>query len=116
MNDNVGNQLQGALKMLFQDGGENAGLFLGGKRIQLAADAFEAGQDMVGLTLFSALKDGMLDEMRDAAAAILFIPRTGIYVDCNMGDRALRGNMQEPQAVMKCFDLKLHPPENEAQR
>ena len=81
MEEYVGEKFKTAFQMLGECRGIDAGLFLGGKGIQLASHTVDTVADMVGAAVFGALKDRMLYEVGNALLSPLLVARA--YTDEN---------------------------------
>ena len=71
--EDVGKEFQTAFQMFGEGRGIDAGLLFGGEGVQFASYAVNAVADVVGVAVFGALEDGMLDEVGDALLGTLLV-------------------------------------------
>ena len=88
--------------MLLQESGLDAGLFLCGERVEVAAHVVEAAQDVVCLAVFGAFEDGVFHEMGEAVFVGQFITGAGFHHQHEVGDFAFFLLMYQPDSVGKC--------------
>lgn len=77
----------------------DAGFFLGGEGIEVAAHVVEAAQDVVGLSVLGAFEDGVLHEMGEAILMRQLITRASFHHQGEVGDFALFFFMYQPNAI-----------------
>ena len=82
----VAEQVERDLQVLVEHLDVVAGVFLGGERVQLAADRIDRLGDVLGGSGGRALEEHVLDEMCDPALGLGFVPRTPRDPDTR-GDR-----------------------------
>ena len=86
--DDVGEDVDRQRQVLVEDLDVVAGVFLGGERVELAADRVDLpARCLPRDRLAGALEQHVLDEMRDAAALSRFVPRPARQPDAD-ADRA----------------------------
>ena len=71
----VGEDVDRKRQMLVEHLHVVAGVFLGGERVELAADRIDRLRDIFGRARGGALEQHVLDEMRDAAVFVGLVPR-----------------------------------------
>ena len=93
--DNVGEDVDGEREMLVEDLDVIARVFLGGERVELAADRVDRLGDVLGRPRAGAFEQHVLDEVRDAAALGRFVARPARQPHSNTDRADLRHPLRE---------------------
>ena len=98
----VGEQVDGQRQVLVEHLDVVAGVFLGREGVELAADRVDRLRDVFGGSRVAALEEHVLDEVRDTAAGVGFVPRTAGEPDANRDRPDMRHRLgDEPESVVE---------------
>ena len=86
MENDIGKEFQTAFQMDRKRRCIYASFLLGGESVELASHSIDAVKNMICPTMFGALKNGMLNEVRHTLIARLLVARTNIDIDTSMCD------------------------------
>ena len=108
MEEDVGEQFDGAGVVGGEEGGVEVGFLFGGAGVQVAAHALHAVDDAVGVAFFRPLEDGVFHEMGESRVLGGLVAGAGVDEDAEMGNRGGGGDVEQPETVTQSYNTVRH--------